>query len=288
MPVTYRYVYTNFWEDPFIQDISPEDKYFYLYVITNPHTNQCGIYEITPKTMAFETGYNNDTIHKLLKRFAEYKRVFYNEECSELFIVKWLKYNGTKSPKIADRLNEELVKVKTLEFKNSAIKLCLELGYPIDTLSIGYQEVDINKTEAKRYGIDTLSIGDRDVNIDIDIDKDLDTDKEVDTLSKIKKTEKLKFGEYQNVLLTKDEYERLKIEIDGSLEPLINKMSEYLKAHGKTYKDYSAALKNWARRDINASENRLQSGNSSGPGQPKAVDYRAGLGGPGAVIHRPA
>ena len=43
MPAVYRYVYSTFWEDPFVQGITPEDKYFYLYLITNPHTNQCGM-----------------------------------------------------------------------------------------------------------------------------------------------------------------------------------------------------------------------------------------------------
>ena len=158
MPATYRYVYSSFWEDDLIQGITPEDKYFYLYAITNPHTNQCGIYTITRRTMAFETGYNQETIDKLLKRFADFKRIYYNTESSELFVVNWLKYNGTKSPKIADRITTELQKVKTLTYKKSAISICLILGYPIDTVSLGYTDLVTNI--------------DKDIDIELDIDKE--------------------------------------------------------------------------------------------------------------------
>ena len=55
----YRNISINFWTDSKIDDdFTPEDKYFYLYLLTNPHTNICGCYEISMKQMERETGYN--------------------------------------------------------------------------------------------------------------------------------------------------------------------------------------------------------------------------------------
>ena len=109
-------------------------------------------------------------------------------------------------------------------------------------------------------------------------------------VTKLKKNEipKNKYGEFQNVYLTDEEYQKLKGKLNNSLDSLIETMSAWLKQNGKTYKDYYAALLNWSRRPTDgASENRLQSGAPGGAGQPKVVDYRAGLGGPGASFTGP-
>ncbi|WP_267909764.1 hypothetical protein [Staphylococcus haemolyticus] len=37
----YRHVQTSFWSDARVsEEMTPEDKYFYLYLMTNEHTNQ--------------------------------------------------------------------------------------------------------------------------------------------------------------------------------------------------------------------------------------------------------
>ena len=39
----FRKVNNGFWEDEkVVDDFTPEDKYFMLYLMTNPHTNQVG------------------------------------------------------------------------------------------------------------------------------------------------------------------------------------------------------------------------------------------------------
>ncbi|EKN69951.1 DnaD domain-containing protein [Neobacillus bataviensis LMG 21833] len=64
----YRMVRTDFWKNPVVsEEMTPEDKYFYLYLLTNPHTTQIGIYKIAKKQMAFNLGYSRirlpGTIH---------------------------------------------------------------------------------------------------------------------------------------------------------------------------------------------------------------------------------
>lgn len=69
----FRSLYVNFWVDPKVEDeFTPEDRYFYLYLLTNPHTNLCGCYEIGMHSATKELGYNEDTVNRLLTRMKMY------------------------------------------------------------------------------------------------------------------------------------------------------------------------------------------------------------------------
>ena len=74
----YRQVYITFWQDEFILELTPEEKYFYLYLMTNSKTSQCGIYQLPIKVMEMELGYNRDTIIKLIERFEQYGKIAYD------------------------------------------------------------------------------------------------------------------------------------------------------------------------------------------------------------------
>ena len=91
----YRNVMMSFWTDRKVADeFTPEDRYFYLYLFTNPHTNLCGCYEISFKQTIAETGYSRDSIENLLKRFETVHNVIrYSAATGELLILNWYKYN---------------------------------------------------------------------------------------------------------------------------------------------------------------------------------------------------
>lgn len=147
----YRTISMSFWSDTKIVDnFSPEDKYFMLYCLTNTYTNLCGCYEISIKQMARDTGYNEETIKTLLKRFTdEYKIIQYDEENKELFIKNWSKYNWTKSSKLDKPLLEDIKKIKTRYFKEEITKIYNKR----DTVSIPYiYPIDITDTDT-----DTIS-----------------------------------------------------------------------------------------------------------------------------------
>lgn len=55
-------------------------------------------------------------------------------------------------------------------------------------------------------------------------------------------------GAYKNVLLTDEEYEKLKKEF-ADYEQRIERLSEYMASTGKTYKSHLATIRSWARRD---------------------------------------
>jgi len=82
----YRAIQVDFWEDGFVLDLTPEEKYFYLYLLSNSRTTQCGCYELPYKVVEMQTGYNRETVQKLLKRFEDYGKTSYNEETKEILI----------------------------------------------------------------------------------------------------------------------------------------------------------------------------------------------------------
>ena len=73
----YRHIHIDYWQDSFVLDLTPEEKYFYIYLMTNSKTTQCGVYSLHNRIIETETGYNRETVEKLIQRFIEYKKIYY-------------------------------------------------------------------------------------------------------------------------------------------------------------------------------------------------------------------
>lgn len=162
---TYRQVQTSFWQDPFVLGLTPEEKYFYIYLMTNSKTTQCGIYELPKRLMELETGYNRDTVDKLLTRFAEYKKIIYSDDTHELMIMNWLKHNKLNSPKVKQCIAKELQTVKNKAFVIKFHELCRVYKYSIDTVSIEWgeeEEKEEEQEEEKEEEKEETTAGDSD------------------------------------------------------------------------------------------------------------------------------
>jgi hypothetical protein len=123
----FRNVSVKFWSDPFVETLTPEKRYFFLYLITNEHTTQCGIYEISFRSMAFETGYNTETIEKLVQFFEKAGKIKYSKKTNELAIKNFVKHNPQGSPKVKAFVDKEI--------KNIKDQSLIAYIYAIDTLS---------------------------------------------------------------------------------------------------------------------------------------------------------
>lgn len=93
--------------------------------------------------------------------------------------------------------------------------------------------------------------------IDIEEDKELEKEKEELPKGNSKKPIKHKHGEYNNVLLTDDELDKLKAEYPDWQER-IERLSSYVASTGKAYKSHYATIRNWARKDQVAQPVRQQ------------------------------
>ena len=109
-----RIVDTSFWTDGKVDEFSPEDKYFMLYLLTNPFSKQLGIYEISVKQAAFQMGYSVDAFRVLLDRFeSKYGMIVFSKETSEIAILNFLRHSVMKGGKpVEDCIRKEMTLVK--------------------------------------------------------------------------------------------------------------------------------------------------------------------------------
>lgn len=75
----HRVVNTKFWTDPYTENLDPSEKLLFLYFLTSPLSNIAGVYEVTIKRIAFETGFDKDMVLKILKRFEDDGKLYYVE-----------------------------------------------------------------------------------------------------------------------------------------------------------------------------------------------------------------
>lgn len=161
----YRNVSTTFWEDrKVMEDFTPEDKYFYLYLFTNPHTNVLGCYELGPRQASIETGYNKETIERLLERFQEVHQVIlYDKETKEILLMNWHKHNWTTSPKCKAAVESQRDDVKSVTLRQYIDTVCIPYIYPIlsNSNSISNRN-SISSSNSKRNSMheDTVSVED--------------------------------------------------------------------------------------------------------------------------------
>ena len=234
---TSRKVSMLFWADTkVVDDFTPEDKYFYLYLFTNPHTNSTGCYELSMRQMVAELGYSQDSIEKLIERFKTMHKVIdYCKETKEILVINWHKYNWSKSPKFTKGLEKEVEDIKCEHFKKYILAtfdaflndtLCIPYVYCMDTVSIQYG-----------YSMDTVS--------------DKEKEKEKNQKKKNKENTPILNSNINNIYINntvknKDYIYKQKV-IDN-----INKynISDYLKEYIYNWINYKIERNNFRYKDI--------------------------------------
>ena len=97
-----RYIDTKFWDDTYIVERDPVEKLLYLYLLTNTLTNICGIYEISLRRIAFDTGIDKDMVIKILERFEQDDKMKYE---SGYIIIKNFTKHQKDNPSINKGIN---------------------------------------------------------------------------------------------------------------------------------------------------------------------------------------
>lgn len=57
------------------------------------------------------------------------------------------------------------------------------------------------------------------------------------------------YGEYKNIRLTDEEYQKVKDKLQSHTDTMIEKLSRYIKNSGKDYKDHYVTILNWYEQD---------------------------------------
>jgi predicted phage replisome organizer len=134
-----------------------------------------------------------------------------------IFLSSWEKYQST----------DRLATIREKDRERKRRKREAEKLLPQNSMEIPRTSMDVPR-----------------IDIEGDIDIDIDKNKSIS-----KKSPRHKHGEYQNVLLSDDDLEKLKAEFPADWDQRIQRLSEYMASSGKSYKNHLATIRNWARRD---------------------------------------
>lgn len=143
-------------------------------------------------------------------------------ESGVVVIKHWKIHNYIRNDRYKETVYQEEKAMLSVK-ENSSYTLGIPDGYQMET------QVRLGKD---RLGKDRL------VKDNIVVSDETSTPKKV----------KHKYGEYNNVLLTDEELQKLKTEF-SDYEERIENLSSYIESTGKKYKSHLATIRNWARKE---------------------------------------
>ena len=114
-----RNITTEIWDDPqIVDDFTSEDMYVWLYILTSPHTNLCGLLKSSITTMSNEMKTDSNIINSSIIRLKEvHQLIDYDADNKEILIKSWHKHNWTKSPRLIIKLRNLTENIKTERFR---------------------------------------------------------------------------------------------------------------------------------------------------------------------------
>jgi hypothetical protein len=133
----FKQIDMRFWQNDFVLGLTPEERYFYMYLVTNTMTTKCGIYKFNLKVAELETGYTADVIDKLLENFESYGKIAVSKSTKEIMIINWFKHNFKNNKRTILEINKELKNIKNKEFIKQLYDICLEREYPVKEIFCG-------------------------------------------------------------------------------------------------------------------------------------------------------
>ena len=247
-----RVVDTSFWTDGKVDEFSPEDKYFMLYLLTNPFSTQLGIYEFSIKQVAFQLGYSMDAVKVLIDRFeTKYGMIIYSKATNEIAIKNFLRHSIIKGgAPVRDCLIREIKNVKNRDLLARVfthLKGSETLNETVKGIIAEYEE----KNGVLHYTNEKQKDNENDNENENENDNEVsyhDSFNESFAITPVKPS-KHKYGEYRNVLLTDAELEKLKNEYPTDYMQRIENLSAYVASKGAKYKSHYATIRCWAAKD---------------------------------------
>ena len=83
-------------------------------------------FSFSKRLAEMETGYNRETVDKLVQRFVDYGKILYDADTRELFVLNWLRYNPVTNTNVEKCVLRELKGVKNKEFVHMFLQKCVE------------------------------------------------------------------------------------------------------------------------------------------------------------------
>lgn len=119
---------TAFWEDAWISELDATEKYFYIYLFTNPRSNIIGFFQLPERRICFDTGLSPEIVKTLLKKFQDdYKKIHYDHEW--VFVKNKIKFQNLNNSKIKKGVLNIFNNINNDRFKIAFIDNLFELNY---------------------------------------------------------------------------------------------------------------------------------------------------------------
>lgn len=112
----YRPIYTKIWKDPRVQELNADDKLLFIYLLTNELLNESGVYPITSKTIANETGLKQEGVDKGLTRGLK-GFIEYDSKNQVVWVKNFFKYQP-KSPNMLKSVQNDIKHIKSKVMDN--------------------------------------------------------------------------------------------------------------------------------------------------------------------------
>lgn len=135
----YRQIHTHIWKDSWFVDLEPDYKLLFIYLFSNERANLAGLYDLSPRVIAFETGVPLEAVKSALDYFEEAGKI--QRDGSMIWVKHLLRYNAgnIESPRIQTHLRSVIASIPDCDMKRRWIAYYNEYvpaGYRMDTVSI--------------------------------------------------------------------------------------------------------------------------------------------------------
>ncbi|MHA1401631.1 MAG: hypothetical protein ACTSQE_14875 [Candidatus Heimdallarchaeaceae archaeon] len=230
----YRQLNIKFWSDVWVvEKLNALDRYLFIYLLTNDKANDAGIYEISKRMISFETGITVDELDNMWERL-EQKVTYIDGYVVFKNGINNKNYNYNTFKGISTLLENLPVGVyeKVMNFVYIQQDLLDSIKKDLDRLKGlqgAYKGIPHNRTKQNK------------------------TEQNINTPKKSTKKiiNKNKYGEFENVLLSDEELNKLINKIgDSNTNIFIDRLDGYVESTGKKYKSHYATILNWVKREI--------------------------------------
>ena len=230
----YRYIYTRFWLDNYILDLSTDEKLLFIYLLTNNKTNQLGIYEFNFKLCSFETDIPRDIVLEILQKFKNDKKIDYSEENDEIFIINWLKYNVNKSPTVIKNITANIENTRTEEFikryidDNKKYGIDIPYQYSTDRVSTPYQHGTDRVSTPYQHSTDRVCLQEKEKEKEKEKETEKETKKEKENSSIDNKLSTTFSKDSQEYFLSEYLYKKILENDEKYKKPNLQKWAEHI------------------------------------------------------------
>ena len=239
-----RYITDIIWSDTWFEELEPNEKLLFIYLLTNQQVSICWIYEISLKKIEFETWINKKDLSLIFNKFEKGNKIFYSAWF--IVIVNFIKNQWITSE------NDNLFKWIKRELEEIGLdKLKAIVSYKglARVLQGAYKGLEILNLTLLNLTLLNLTWLDGDFQATENqfhiLDEHIEEWKVNNKKDNIKKSF---FWQLQNVELTNKEYEKL---VNDFWKKVVDSKIEDLSLYEKIwkYEDHNLVIRKWLKRD---------------------------------------